>query len=180
MATRRLQKAKASPVKLVPRLDPRIEPIEGEEDGRRLRVAVVVAEFNEDITERLLEGAVETFLGCGVKPENLSVLRVPGAWELPLAVNHLLGKGPKRAKFHAILALGAVIRGDTPHFEFVCSESARGLMEAGMRSGVVVTFGVLTTDDAKQAQDRAGGTLGNKGSETALAAVKMANLFRKV
>lgn len=146
-----------------------------------LRFAVVVSEFNAAITTRLLEGALHAFLQAGARAHDIHVFQVPGAWELPLAATQAAAcKRGRRPRFDAVLALGAVIRGDTPHFEYVSRECARGLMQTALQSGVPVAFGVLTTDDWQQAEERAGGSLGNKGSETALAAVAMANLYRKL
>lgn len=145
-------------------------------DAAGLRVAVVAARFNETIVDRLVEGAVGALRDHGVDEQDLLIARVPGAFELPLVVARLADSGD----YDAIVALGAVIRGDTPHFDFVAGEAARGCGEAALRSGVPVAFGVLTTDTREQAEARAGGEHGNKGAEAALAAVETANLLRAI
>jgi 6,7-dimethyl-8-ribityllumazine synthase len=160
---------------VVPPLDPNTTHHTGDLDARDLHVAVVVAQFNADITSKLLKGALDTFHERGIDPANLSIVEVPGAWELPIVANRLA----QSKRWDAILALGVVIRGDTPHFDYVCNETSRGLMDVALRGDCVVTFGVLTTDNLKQALARVGGEHGNKGSETALAAIHMANLFKK-
>ena len=138
------------------------------------RFAIVVARFNRDITDALLAGALETFSQHGVPAERVTVVRVPGAFELPLAAQRLARHGGHAA----ILALGAVIRGETPHFDYVSGECARGIARVSLDSGVPVIFGVLTTDDHLQAAARAGGRVGNKGSEAAMAALEMTTLLR--
>lgn len=137
------------------------------------RFAIVAARFNRDIADALLEGALDTFARHGVPSERITVVRVPGAFELPLAAKRLSEGG----RYAAIVALGAVIRGETPHFDHVARECARGIAQASFDSGVPVSFGVLTTDDHRQAAARAGGAAGNKGSEAAMAALEMATLF---
>jgi 6,7-dimethyl-8-ribityllumazine synthase len=138
-------------------------------DGSALRVAVVVAQFHEDITARLLEGARDGLRDCRVSKDNVEVQWVPGAFELPLACKRLA----ESRNFQAIVALGCVIRGETPHFDYVAGESARGIMDAMLATGVPMAFGVLTTDDVAQAQARAGGE-SNKGYDAAQTAVEMA------
>lgn len=143
-------------------------------DARGSRFAVVAARFNEAIVERLVDGAVDVLVENGAATDDILVVRVPGAFELPVVVASLAQDG----RYDAIVALGAVIRGETPHFDFVASEAARGCGEAALRSGVPVAFGVLTTDTWAQAEARAGGAHGNKGSEAALAAIETANLLK--
>ncbi|GIX22511.1 MAG: 6,7-dimethyl-8-ribityllumazine synthase [Gammaproteobacteria bacterium] len=133
------------------------------------RYGLVAARFNAAVVDRLLEGALDALRRHGAADRQLTVLRVPGAFELPLASLRLAESGA----VDAVIALGCVIRGDTPHFDYVCAESARGLMEAGLRSGVPVIFGVLTTDTLEQAEARAGGACGNKGADAACAAMEM-------
>lgn len=145
---------------------------EGPLDGASLRVAVVVSRFNELITEKLLAGAVDTALECGVPDESIDVVWVPGAFELPMAAQWLADSGA----YDAIACVGAVIRGETPHFDFVAGEAARGIADVARESGLPVTFGVITSDTLAQAQARAGGTVGNKGREAMLAAIEMATL----
>ena len=137
-------------------------------DATGLRFAIVVARFNRAITERLLEGAREALEKAGAARHE--VFRVPGAFELPFAAKKLAGGGD----FDAIIALGCVIRGETPHFEYVAGECARGLQQVALETGVPVAFGVLTTDTQAQAEARAGGEAGNKGFEAAMTAVEMA------
>jgi len=135
-------------------------------DARGLRIAVVVARFNEAITSRLLEGAQKALEGAA----RVDVSYVPGAFELPFAAKVLARKG----SCDAIVALGAVIKGDTPHFEYVAGEAARGLQQVALETGVPVAFGVLTTDTMAQAEARAGGHAGNKGYDAAMTAIEMA------
>jgi 6,7-dimethyl-8-ribityllumazine synthase len=137
-------------------------------DANGLSFAILVARFNSDITEKLLAGAREAFTKAGAKSQQ--VFYVPGAFELPFAAKKLAERGG----FDAIVALGAVIRGGTPHFEYVAGEAARGLQQAGLETGVPVIFGVLTTDNWEQAEARAGGAAGNKGFDAAMTAIEMA------
>ncbi|XP_030940271.1 6,7-dimethyl-8-ribityllumazine synthase, chloroplastic-like [Quercus lobata] len=138
-----------------------------------LRCAVVVARFNEIITKRLLEGALSTFNHYSVLEDNIDVVWVPGSFEIGVAAERL----GKSQKYHAILCIGAVIRGDTSHYDVVVNSAASGVLSAGLNSGVPCIFGVLTCDNMDQALNRAGGKSGNKGSETALTAIEMASLF---
>lgn len=148
--------------------------LQGNLIAQGLRVAVVVARFNEFVTERLLDGAKDAFRRHGGAEADLTVVRVPGAFELPLAVQRLAaGK-----RFDAVVALAAVVRGATPHFDFVSSAATTGLAHAMRDSGVPVGFGVLTTDTVEQAIDRAGAKAGNKGCEAMLTAIEMANLLK--
>lgn len=146
---------------------------DGNFDGKGLRVAVVVSRFNEAIARALLDGALDCLRRHGVDDHDVSVAWVPGAFELPSAASRFAASG----EVDAIVALGAVIRGETPHFDYVAGHAATGIGEISVRSGIPVTFGVLTTDDTDQARERAGGKAGNKGFEAALAAIEMANLF---
>jgi 6,7-dimethyl-8-ribityllumazine synthase len=145
----------------------------GEPEGRGRRVVVVASRFNESITTALAEGAVSALIGKGVALDDVDVLWVPGAWELPVAVRRALATG----RYDAAVAVGAVIRGDTPHFDIVANESSRGLMEAARDFDVPVTLGLLTTDNLAQAESRAGGDHGNKGEDAALAALELLDLF---
>ena len=146
---------------------------EGTLDAAGLRVAVVVARFNELITERLLQGAVETAREHGVDPERTDTVWVPGAFELPMAARALAASG----RYDAIACVGAVIRGETPHFDFVAGAAARGVAQVAADFTMPVTFGVITSDTVEQAQARAGGAVGNKGREAMLAAIEMATLL---
>lgn len=154
-------------------VDERIRTQEGELDARTLRIGIVAARFNDFIVERLLEAAVETLLQQGADAASIEVARVPGAFEMPLAVKKMAASG----RYDALIALGCVIRGATPHFDFVAGEAARGITNASLAHEVPVSFGVLTVDTVEQALERAG-PQSNKGVEAALAAVQMANLLR--
>ncbi len=145
---------------------------QGSLDASALRIGVVVSRFNEFITEQLAKGALVVLEKHGCRGENISFVKVPGAWELPIAAK-MLASG-----CDAIVALGAVIRGDTPHFEYVAGGAAEGLRQVSLETGVPIAFGVLTTDDLQQAMDRAGGKSGNKGGEAAEAAIELANLMK--
>lgn len=142
-------------------------------DARHLRIAVVVSRFNETIGKRLLDGALDCLLRHGAPQEDVSVAWVPGAFELPSAAKRIASSG----EVDAIVCLGVVIRGGTPHFDYVAGHAAHGIGQAALDTGVPITFGVLTTDNAAQAEERAGGKMGNKGFEAAAAAIEMANLF---
>jgi 6,7-dimethyl-8-ribityllumazine synthase len=149
-------------------------PKEGTLLAAGLKLAIVVARFNQFITDRLLDGATDAFLRHGGSVQDLEVVRVPGAFELPLAVRRLAEGG----RFDAVVALGAVIRGETPHFDYVSSAAASGLAAVMNETGVPVGFGVLTTNTVEQAVDRAGAKAGNKGAEATLTAIEMANLLK--
>ncbi len=145
-------------------------------DGSGMRFGVVVARFNEDITEPLLVGVLRTFANQGVADEAVGVVRVPGAFELPLVAQQLARSGT----VDGVVCLGAVIRGDTPHFEYVAGEAARGLQEVALATGVPVVFGILTTNTHAQAVDRIGGSEGHKGEEAAATALEMVALLRSI
>jgi 6,7-dimethyl-8-ribityllumazine synthase len=145
-------------------------------DGAGMRFAVVVSRFNEDITGGLLEGAQRTFAAQGVAPDDVTVVFVPGAFELPLIAQHLARGGT----VDGVVCLGAVIRGDTPHFEYVAGEAARGLQAAALATGVPIVFGVLTVNTHAQAVDRIGGSEGHKGEEAAATALEMVALLRSL
>ena len=135
-----------------------------------LKFAVVVSRFNSFITDPLLAGALDALARRGADLKDVDVVHVPGAWELPLTVRTIAARG----KHDAIICLGAVIRGDTPHFDYVAGEAARGLQQVALETGLPVAFGVLTTDDLDQAEARAGGKHGNKGYDAAMSAIEMA------
>jgi 6,7-dimethyl-8-ribityllumazine synthase len=137
-------------------------------------VAVVASRYNAVVVQKLLDGAVERLVEHGIARDRITVVLVPGAWELPLACRRLAEAGGHQA----VVALGCVVRGDTPHFEYVCSEASRGVIQASLDTGLPVSFGLLTTDTLEQAAERAGGSAGNKGAEAADAAVEMAQLMR--
>lgn len=148
--------------------------IEGNLDSRNLRFAIIVSRFNSIITERLLSGAIDALTRTGASESNITVVRIPGSWELPITAKELAAS----QKYDAIIALSAVIRGDTPHFDYVAGEAAKGLGQVASQSGVPVAFGVLTTNTVEQAVDRAGAKSGNKGFDAAMTAIEMANLIR--
>ena len=145
-------------------------------DGGSIKVAIVVARFNEFITSKLLGGALDTLSRHGVKDEDVSVAWVPGAFEIPL----IAGKLAESGKYDAVIALGAVIRGSTSHYDLVCNEAAKGIAQVQMKTGVPVLFGVITTENIEQAIERAGSKAGNKGSECAESAIEMVNLIRVI
>ncbi len=153
-----------------------LRPDEMPVSGGGRRFAVVAARFNAEVVDRLVEGALEAFARHGVAPEAVEVHRVPGAWEIPQALAALA----RRGGCVALVALGAVVRGDTPHFDFVAGECARGTGEVARQFGVPIAFGVLTCDNLDQARARAGGSAGNKGEEAALAALEMADLVARL
>ncbi|MFL6242091.1 MAG: 6,7-dimethyl-8-ribityllumazine synthase [Acidimicrobiia bacterium] len=149
---------------------------EGKPDATGMRLAIVAGRFNDDITKLLLEGAQYELADHGLEPESVPVVWVPGAFEIPLVAKQLVESG----ELDAVICLGAVIRGDTPHFDFVAGECASGISHVALDTGVPIAFGVLTTDDVDQALARAGGTEGNKGAEAAATAVEMVDLLRQL
>lgn len=153
-----------------------LRTFEGALSAEGRKVALVVSRFNSMITERLVEGAVDCLLRHGAARSSLSLARVPGAWEIPVAAGRMARSG----RYDAVVCLGAVIRGGTPHFDYVAAEVSKGVAHVGMETGVPVTFGVLTTDTIEQAVERAGTKAGNKGWEAAEAAIEMMNLFTAI
>ncbi len=150
--------------------------IEGNLDASGLKIAIVVARFNSFITEPLLAGAYDTLTRSGCQPEAIEIIRVPGAWELPIVIKVI----SEQHRHDAIIALGAVIRGDTPHFDYVAAQAAHGIGRIPLDTGIPVAFGVITTNTVEQAIDRAGAKSGNKGSDAAITAIEMANLLRRL
>jgi len=148
----------------------------GTPSGAHRRFAVVASRFNQSIVEKLVDGALDALVRHGASADDVDVVWVPGAWELPIAARRLLTS----ERYHAIVALGAVIRGDTPHFDYVAGEASRGLARASVEFDTPIGFGVLTCDNDEQAQERAGGAHGNKGWDAALAALEMADLFERL
>ena len=146
----------------------------GSLDATGLRIGVVVSRFNEFITEALAQGALATLAKYGCAAENITVVKVPGAWELPIAAKALA------PQCDAIVAIGAVVRGDTPHFDYVAAGASNGLSSVSLETNVPIAFCVLTTNDMQQAMDRAGGKAGNKGEEAAEVAIELANLLRQL
>ena len=149
---------------------------EGELIGRGLRFAVVISRFNEFISSRLLGGAKDALLRHGVNDDSIDLTWVPGAFEIPLVAKKLAQTG----SYAAVICLGAVIRGATPHFDYIAAEVAKGIAHASMETGVPVIFGVITADNLEQAIERAGTKAGNKGFDAAVTAIEMANLFKKL
>ncbi len=152
------------------------QAIEGNLNASGLKFAILVARFNSFITDRLLAGAEDALKRSGAKPDDVEIVKVPGSWELPVAAKALAGL----KRHDAIVALGAVIRGETPHFDHVANQAASGLAAVQLESGIPVAFGVLTTNTVEQAIDRAGGKSGNKGYDAALTAIEMAELMRRL
>lgn len=150
--------------------------INGDLVARDMRVAIVAARFNELVVDGLLEGAQDTLARHGVAAQSVSIVRVPGAFEIPLAAKKLCESG----QCDAVVALGAVIRGATPHFDYVAGQCAAGLGKVQLETGVPIAFGVLTTDTLEQALERAGSKAGNKGADAALSAIEMVNLLRDI
>ena len=154
-----------------------IRTIEGQlNQGVEDRYAILVGRFNSFVVEHLLDGAVDTLKRHGVNADNITIVRAPGAWELPVVAKKLAAGG----KYDAIIALGAVIRGSTPHFDFVAGECAKGLGVVGLEYSLPVINGVLTTDSIEQAIERSGTKAGNKGSEAAVTAIEMVNLLKAI
>ena len=148
--------------------------IEGNLDASGLKLAIIVSRFNSFVTDRLLDGAMDAIRRTGGNPEEAEVVRVPGSWEMPLVAAELA----RQEQFDAIICLGAVIRGETPHFDYVAGHAASGLARVAPETGVPVAFGILTTNTVEQAVDRAGAKSGNKGFDAAMTAIEMANLLR--
>jgi len=148
----------------------------GSGSARGMRIAIVVSRFNNLITDRLLEGALEEIARADADKNDVDVISVPGAWEMPVVVAELARQG----RTDAIVCLGCVVRGDTPHFDFVAGENASGISAVARETGIPVANGVLTTNTMEQALDRAGGKMGNKGAEAAMCAVEMAHLLRQL
>lgn len=149
---------------------------EGHRDAKGFKIALLASRFNEPVTEKLLEGALDALIRHGADPNDVTVVKVPGAFELPQTAAKLAGQ----KRFDAIVAVGCLLRGETAHYELLAAEAARGLSAAALASGVPVTFGVLTCDTEEQALARAGGKEGNKGWDAALAAIEMASLYRRL
>ncbi len=150
--------------------------IEGDLHARDLRFGFIAARFNDFVVEPLIRGAIDALKRHGATDKQIEIVRVPGAFDIPLIAR----KMALSRRYDALLALGAVVRGQTPHFDYVAGECASGLARIALESGVPIAFGVLTTDTMEQAVDRAGGKAGNKGADAALAAIEMANLLRRL
>ena len=150
--------------------------IQGELSGKGLKIGIVAARFNDFITSRLVDGALDGLQRHGVAEADIEIVKVPGSYEIPLAAKMLA----KSKKFNAVICLGAVIRGATPHFEYVSSEVSKGVASVSQETGLPVIFGVLTTDTIEQAIERAGAKSGNKGWDAALSAIEMANVMKQM
>lgn len=150
--------------------------IQGELQAKGLKFAIIVSRFNDFITGKLLEGAVDALVRHGAKEEDIEVIKVPGAFEIPLTAKKVASKG----SYDALICLGTVIRGATPHFDYVAAEVSKGVASASLETGVPMAFGVLTTDTIEQAVERAGTKSGNKGFDAAMTAIEMAQVFKKL
>ena len=150
--------------------------LEGELQAKGLKFAIIVSRFNDFITSKLLEGAKDALLRHGAKEEDIDIARVPGSFEIPLIAKKLASKGT----YNAVICLGTVIRGATPHFEYVAAEVSKGVAAASMETGVPIAFGVITSDTIEQAVERAGTKSGNKGFDAAITAIEMAQLMKKI
>ncbi len=147
---------------------------EGQLNAQGLRVAIVVSRFNDLITSRLLDGALDALLRTGADDEDIHVFRVPGSFEIPVVARRLAQQG----KWDAVVCLGALVRGDTPHFDLISAEVTKGIAQSSMETGVPMTFGVITADTVEQAVNRAGLKSGNKGFDAAMSAIELANLMK--
>ena len=147
--------------------------IEGTLEAKKFRFGIIVSRFNSFISDRLLEGTIDTLTRHGADGDQMTVVKVPGAFELPLVAKKMADS----EKYDALICLGAVIRGGTPHFEYVSSEMTKGIASVSLQSGIPIAFGVLTTDSVEQAIERAGTKAGNKGVEAAMSAIEMVNLL---
>lgn len=153
-----------------------MKTLEGKLTAKNMKIAIVVARFNEFITSKLLSGCIDCLIRNEAADEDLTVAWVPGAFEIPMAAKKLAESG----KYDAVICLGAVIRGATPHFDYVCAEASKGIAQVSMQTGVPVAFGVLTTENIQQAVERAGTKAGNKGVDCAMTAMEMVNLFKEM
>ena len=153
-----------------------MKTLEGKLTAKNMKIAIVVARFKEFITSKLLSGCIDCLIRHEAADEDLTVAWVPGAFEIPMAAKKLAESG----KYDAVICLGAVIRGATPHFDYVCAEASKGIAQVSMQTGVPVAFGVLTTENIQQAVERAGTKAGNKGVDCAMTAMEMVNLFKEM
>ncbi|MFA4828201.1 MAG: 6,7-dimethyl-8-ribityllumazine synthase [Thermodesulfovibrionales bacterium] len=153
-----------------------MKTLEGELQAKGLKFAIVVSRFNDFITSKLLDGAKDALLRHGAKEDDIDIARVPGSFEIPLIAKKLASKGT----YNAIICLGTVIRGATPHFDYVAAEVSKGIASASMETGVPIAFGVITSDTIEQAVERAGTKSGNKGFDAAITAIEMAQLLKKL
>jgi 6,7-dimethyl-8-ribityllumazine synthase len=149
---------------------------EGELQAKGLKFAIIVSRFNDFIGSKLLDGAVDALTRHGASEQNIDIIKVPGAYEIPLTAKKVASK----KKHDAVICLGAVIRGATPHFDYVAAEASKGIAQASLETGIPIAFGILTTDTIEQAVERAGTKSGNKGWDCAMVAIEMAQLFKKI
>ena len=150
--------------------------IEGKLDAKGIKTAIVASRFNDFITSKLVEGALDCLARHGASPSDITLIRVPGSFEIPLTAQKAAATG----NYDAVICLGTLIRGQTPHFDFIASEATKGVAQASLQTGVPITFGIITADTLDQAVDRAGAKAGNKGFEAALGAIEMADLMKKM
>lgn len=150
--------------------------IEGDLQAKGLKFGIVVSRFNDFITNKLLEGALDALIRHGADEKNIDIVKVPGSFEIPLIAKKMAGKGT----YDAVICLGTVIRGATPHFDYVAAEVSKGIAAASMDSGLPIAFGIITSDTIEQAVERAGTKSGNKGWDAAIAAIEMAQVLRKL
>ena len=153
-----------------------MKKFEGKLTAKNMKIGIVVARFNEFITSKLLDGALDGLIRHGVKDEDISVAWAPGSFEIPLVASKMAGSG----KYDAVICLGAAIRGATSHYDYVCNEVSKGVASISLKTGVPVLFGILTTENIEQAIERAGTKAGNKGYDCALGAIEMVNLMREM
>lgn len=153
-----------------------LKHVEGQLVGKGLRIGIIVSRFNEFITRKLLEGALDCLIRHGTQENDVQIAWVPGAFEIPLVAKKMAESG----KFHAVICLGTVIRGSTPHFDYVAAEVSKGVAQVSLQTELPVIFGILTTDTIEQAIERAGTKAGNKGWDAAMAAIEMANLMKLI
>ena len=153
-----------------------MKKFEGKLTAKNMKIGIVVARFNEFITSKLLDGALDGLIRHGVKDEDISVAWAPGSFEIPLVASKMAGSG----KYDAVICLGAVIRGATSHYDYVCNEVSKGVASISLKTGAPVLFGILTTENIEQAIERAGTKAGNKGYDCALGAIEMVNLMREM
>jgi len=153
-----------------------MKTFEGELQAKGLKFAIIVSRFNDFIGSKLLDGAVDALVRHGASEQNIDIIKVPGAYEIPLAAKKVASK----KKHDAVICLGAIIRGATPHFDYVAAEASKGIAQASLDTGIPIAFGVLTTDTIEQAIERAGTKSGNKGWDCAMVAIEMAQLFKKL
>lgn len=148
--------------------------LEGHLEARGIKFGIIVSRFNDFITGRLLEGALDALYRHGAQEEDIDVIRVPGAFEIPLAAKKVI------KRYQALICLGALIRGETPHFDYIAAEVTKGIANIGLETGIPITFGIITADSLEQAINRAGAKAGNKGAEAALSAIELADLWKKL